>query len=649
MMAAARQAVVVVVPCLVWAWSPVAGGTLLVVLLCHAYGTHRITRVPVAMVLFIILLFDLCSYVLVRLCIFAVEASRQRKRREHLMETATDYARWCAAAASLDSSEGRETWCGIAESDLYDWRAVSVTTVRLRDARQAGDAARLMAVLQPCLKPNVFNVCDWRIYCASRTTTKACIEELVDEVCAALSWLSARRGLSDTLTAEWRAFLSAGRASLGNPALLLSGGAMLSIYHFGVIKALLELEMLPTVISGSSGGACVAAFACCFTDAELREVLRRATDEPEASELWREFGSHGPFHGRCFWKMCQLLRQGHIYEWEDFMRHMRWFSKGLTFREAFERTGRVLNVTCTPIRSHGGGCSPPLMLNHIDTPHVDIASAVCASACVPGLIKPAHLMEKGPDGTLRPYHAHQSGESSESRVLLRDGSFESDVPIHQVASHFGMSFAIVAQVNPHIVPFYAHLLGRPGRPSGGRAHTGEWRGGFLFSALEVFFKEGMRAIMRTFQQLRLDWKFFGLDLTHVWLQPLDPHVAGVTLTPDLCLADCRDLIANLPNPSELRRMVRSMERNTWEASALLRTHMRVEAALASAIASLDPSPVDGKGLDAIRYPIPTHIGTHAHACAGVGVGVPPTPQIVCRASHSPNPPHSSMARRSSQE
>ena len=34
-------------------------------------------------------------------------------------------------------------------------------------------------------------------------------------------------------------------------------------------------------------------------------------------------------------------------------------------------------------------------------------------------------------------------------------------------------------------------------------------------------------------------------------------------------------------------MVRSMERNTWEAAALLRTHMRVEAALAAATAAVE--------------------------------------------------------------
>jgi len=61
----------------------------------------------------------------------------------------------------------------------------------------------------------------------------------------------------------------------------------------------------------------------------------------------------------------------------------------------------------------------------------------------------------------------------------------------------------------------------------------------------------------------------------------NPAVPKVTLTPDLILSDYGSIISNLAGPDELRRMVRGMERNTWEAAALLRTHMRVEAALAS--------------------------------------------------------------------
>ena len=227
---------------------------------------------------------------------------------------------------------------------------------------------------------------------------------------------------------------------------------------------------------------------------------------------------------------CRLPAQGQIYDAADFMRHMHWFAQGLTFREAFDRTGRVLTISATPVRNRGRR-AVPLQLNHISTPHVDIASAVCASACIPGLIEPVVLLEKGPDGALRPYHLADEGDE---RIAMRDGSFESDVPLEALAATFGATFTIVSQVNPHVVPFYSHLQGRAGRPSGGRDRTGAWRGGFLLGALEVALKEDMRAHLRTLKLLRLGRALFGVDWSNLWLQPQD---GSVVLTPPLSLAD----------------------------------------------------------------------------------------------------------------
>lgn len=51
---------------------------------------------------------------------------------------------------------------------------------------------------------------------------------------------------------------------------------------------------------------------------------------------------------------------------------LQWVTFGsITFREAFERTGRVLNVTVVPFGGHG----PPKLLNHLTAPNVIIWSA----------------------------------------------------------------------------------------------------------------------------------------------------------------------------------------------------------------------------------------------------------------------------------
>lgn len=43
--------------------------------------------------------------------------------------------------------------------------------------------------------------------------------------------------------------------------------------HFGVVKALLDANMLPRVIAGTSCGSLVAALVCTRTDDELRKLL----------------------------------------------------------------------------------------------------------------------------------------------------------------------------------------------------------------------------------------------------------------------------------------------------------------------------------------------------------------------------------------
>jgi hypothetical protein len=56
-----------------------------------------------------------------------------------------------------------------------------------------------------------------------------------------------------------REFFSDAFDSYGRTALCLSGGAALVFGHFGVVKALFDLKMLPHIITGTSAGTLAAA------------------------------------------------------------------------------------------------------------------------------------------------------------------------------------------------------------------------------------------------------------------------------------------------------------------------------------------------------------------------------------------------------
>lgn len=53
-----------------------------------------------------------------------------------------------------------------------------------------------------------------------------------------------------------------------------------------------------------------------------------------------------------------------------------------TFQEAFERTGRIINITVAPVNDF----DPPRLLNYLTAPHVCIYSAALASCAIPGTI-----------------------------------------------------------------------------------------------------------------------------------------------------------------------------------------------------------------------------------------------------------------------
>lgn len=211
--------------------------------------------------------------------------------------------------------------------------------------------------------------------------------------------------------------------NLGRTALCLSGGATFAYYHFGVVKALLDNEVLPEIITGTSGGALVAGLVATRTDEELKQLLvpalaHRITACHEGFTTWI----------RRWW------RTGARFDTLDWARQCSWFCRGsTTFREAYERTGRVLNVTCVPSDPH----SPTILANYLTSPDCVIWSAVLASAAVPGILNPVVLMTKKRDGTLAPYSFGHK---------WKDGSLRTDIPIKALNLHFNVNFTIVSQV-----------------------------------------------------------------------------------------------------------------------------------------------------------------------------------------------------------
>lgn len=230
----------------------------------------------------------------------------------------------------------------------------------------------------------------------------------------------------------------------------------------------------------------------------------------------------------------------------------------MTFKEAYQRTGRILNVSCVPSSPH----SPTMLNNHITSPDCVIWSAVLASAAVPGILNPIVLMRKNRDGSLSPYSFGHK---------WKDGSLRTDIPLKALNIHFNVNFSIVSQVNPHINLFFFSPRGSPGKPVTHRRGRG-WRGGFLGSSIETTVKLDLQKYLKILRHLELLPRPLGQDWSEIWLQRFS---GNVTIWPKSILGDYWNILSD-PSPKRLARMIKVGERSCWPRLVFITNRLKVE-------------------------------------------------------------------------
>ena len=305
------------------------------------------------------------SYAITRLYIWAYERLvTWRGRREQLRQnirSKTNYADWMQAAKELDAFLGNEQWKEEDDYAYYDHATVKRVQEQLKSRRErASDSYRgprdgkssqqaleeLKSLVEACVKNNFAGIENPRIYSETYYGTKNLVQEFIDELQHCLSFLLDSSLLSNS---DKYALARHLHTNFGRTALCLSGGASFAYYHFGVVKALLDASLLPDVITGTSGGALVAALVATRTDEELKQLLvpalaHRITACSESFPVWFR----------------RWLRTGARFDSVDWARQCSWYCRGsTTFREAYARTGRILNVTCVPSDPH----SPTILTN----------------------------------------------------------------------------------------------------------------------------------------------------------------------------------------------------------------------------------------------------------------------------------------------
>ncbi|KAI9623678.1 hypothetical protein H4Q26_014405 [Puccinia striiformis f. sp. tritici PST-130] len=235
---------------------------------------HQISRWPLLTIIGVASLFEFLVYVSVRQMVRLFEklmswrAQEGRLRRK--LQAAENYEEWKQAALELDDLLGFEQWKRNSINAYYDSTSVRRVVASLERLRVNNDAEDLMGVLEVCLRANFAGIESIRLYSQTHLGTKTLIENYVDEVEKSLVYI---RETSRISPQEKAIFFRRTAKSLGTTALCLSGGATFGFYHFGVLRALLDAGLMPTVITGTSAGALVASFLCTHTDEELDRFL----------------------------------------------------------------------------------------------------------------------------------------------------------------------------------------------------------------------------------------------------------------------------------------------------------------------------------------------------------------------------------------
>lgn len=335
------------------------------------------------------------------------------------------YKEWKKLAIESDEKNSLLEWRRYDDSELFHSILLREHIVKLNELIENRNGIECISVLRESLSRHFGELNNSMLYDIALSGTKFIISEYLNVVEKAIEFICDYDFENITDIDKIHIFEEGNRIH-GNTALLLSGGAAFGIYHLGVVKALLEENLIPGIISGSSMGAIVAGCVCTKTDSELKEM----------------FDNPGNVHKTAirFFSPEEIKNKNSILDPEKLMEHIEANVGDYTFLEAFRKTGRTLNVTVSATRK----MQKPRILNHISTPNLLVRQSVFASCALPGIFPPVTLLAKNRNGEVVPY--------MESETWI-DGSVHLDIPMQRIMRLNNVSRSIVSQANPHVLPF----------------------------------------------------------------------------------------------------------------------------------------------------------------------------------------------------
>ncbi|MHA7836968.1 MAG: DUF3336 domain-containing protein [bacterium] len=454
------------------------------------------------------------------------------------MRNARTYEEWKAAALAEDERTGAARWREIDQSRRYDYKVIRRRLEEVREVRRSGDPQRVLFYLNEGIHGNTGGMGSSSLYRRAHFGTKDLVTDYIRELSGALEQLV---DVDEELVpmAERLEFFRRASHCFGRTAIMFSGGGALGLFHVGVSKALVEQGLLPNVISGASAGSIVAAILGTRTDDELLSTL-------EARSVVEGF--EGISEGNI-----ELMKGERRMGIEDVRSFVERQIPDWTFQEAFERTGRRINISISPRELH----QQSRLMNAITSPNVYIRETVLASCAIPGIFPAVTLAAKNAKGERQPYVA--------SRQWV-DGSVTNDLPAKRLSRLYGVNHFITSQTNPIILWSL--------RDTGAQDS--------LFSKLweinQNASREWLRATYPLAMQLTKRHYPFNLLTRMAYGVATQDYTADINIIPRRRFWNPRKLLSIL-SEEETRFMISEGEAATWPKIEMIRNCTRISRTL----------------------------------------------------------------------
>ncbi|CCC66883.1 hypothetical protein NCAS_0A03250 [Naumovozyma castellii] len=481
-----------------------------------------------------------------------------------MKQRAVSYDEWKDACLRLDELTDKVSWKQNPESTLYDYKLIENVTNELRFNRLSKNYSKLLYLIRTNWVRNLGDIGNVNLYRHSHVGTKYAIDDYMLE--SRLSLQTLLEDESDLDDNYLLGILQQTRRSIGRTALVLSGGGSFGLFHVGVLTTLFELDLLPRVISGSSAGAIVASIITTHHKDEIPSLLEHVVAQD--FNIFKDDKRKSESENLLI-KISRFFKNGTWFNNKHLINTMIGFLGDLTFREAYNRTGKILNITVSPATLF----EQPRLLNNLTAPNVLIWSAVCASCSLPGIFPSSPLYEKDP----------KTGEKKEwsgsSSVKFVDGSVDNDLPISRLSEMFNVDHIIACQVNVHVVPFLKLSV--------------SCVGGELEDEFSARFRQNLSKVYDFLSNEMVHLLEMGSEigiakntLTKFRSVLSQQYSGDITILPDLSmLFRINELLAN-PSKDFILREVTNGVKATWPKISIIENHCGQEFALDKAISYL---------------------------------------------------------------